>query len=52
MQYRPYDRTMRRCHARDLLLQVQNYCNYNYLPLELKPEFLDLVVENYFTVIS
>ncbi len=50
--YRPSGRPLRRCHPRDLLLQVQNHCNYNGLPLELKPEYFDLVVENYFTVVG
>jgi len=50
--YRPPGRPLRRCHPRDLLLQVQNYCNYNGLPLELTPAYFDLVVENYFTVVG
>lgn len=50
--YRPLNRPLRRCHPRDLLLQVQNYCNYNSLPLEMKPQYLDLVVENYFTIVG
>ncbi|HEV3203827.1 MAG TPA: ATP-binding protein [Gemmataceae bacterium] len=50
--YRPINRPMRRCHPRDLLLQVHNYCDYNELALEMKPELLDLVVENYFTVVG
>jgi hypothetical protein len=32
------------------LLQVRNYCVYNDLPLELKPEYFDVAVGNYFTV--
>jgi hypothetical protein len=50
--YRPHRRPLRRCHPRDLLMQVQNYCNYNDLMLEMKPQYLDLVVENYFTVVG
>jgi hypothetical protein len=47
--YRPVGRAKRRCHARDLLLQVRNYCRYRGLPMELRPEYLDIAVNNYFT---
>jgi predicted ATPase with chaperone activity len=50
--YRPHGRPRRRCHPRDLLLQVHSYCAYNDLPMEMKPEYFDLVVENYFTVVG
>jgi predicted ATPase with chaperone activity len=50
--YRPKQRPLRRCHARDLLLQVHCYCTYNDLPMSMKPEFLDIAVENYFTVVG
>ena len=39
--YRPAGRPMRRCHPRDLLSQVQNYCRYNDLPMEMRPEYFD-----------
>ena len=45
-------RPLRRCHPRDLLVQVQNYCAYNDLPVEMKPDYFDVVVENYFTVVG
>ncbi|HET6880740.1 MAG TPA: AAA family ATPase, partial [Pirellulales bacterium] len=32
--YRPLDRGLRRCHPRDLLGQIRNYCVYNELPIE------------------
>jgi predicted ATPase with chaperone activity len=48
--YRPLGRHMRRCHPRDLLLQIHSYCSYNNLPIEMRPEYFDVVVENYFTV--
>jgi predicted ATPase with chaperone activity len=48
--YRPVGRPFRCCQPRDLLLQVRNYCCYHELPLELKPEYLDFAVGNYFTV--
>jgi predicted ATPase with chaperone activity len=50
--YRPLRRALRRCHPRDLLMQVHNYCKYNALPMELRPEYFDLVVGNYFTVVG
>jgi hypothetical protein len=50
--YRPYGRALRRCHPRDLLGQVRNYCNYHDLPIELRPEYLDRVVPSYFTVVK
>ena len=43
-------RPFRCCQPRDLLLQVRNYCIYNDLPLELKPEYFDFAAMNYFTV--
>ncbi len=46
--YRPQNRAMRRCHPRDLLQQVRNYCVYNDLPIEVRPEHLDRVVGCYF----
>jgi predicted ATPase with chaperone activity len=50
--YRPIKRPLRRCHPRDLLLQIHSYCAYNDLPMELKPEYFDMVVDNYFTVVG
>ncbi len=48
--YRSVNRPFRCCQPRDLLLQVRNYCVYNDLPLELKPEYFDYAVGIYFTV--
>jgi predicted ATPase with chaperone activity len=50
--YRPSNRPRRRCHPRDLLLQIHNCCAYNDLPMEMKPEYFDQVVANYFTVVG
>ncbi|HEV3236443.1 MAG TPA: ATPase [Gemmataceae bacterium] len=50
--YRPLQRPMRRCHPRDLLMQVHNYCSYNDLPMELNSSHFDLIVDNYFTVVG
>jgi predicted ATPase with chaperone activity len=49
--YRPVNRPLRRCHPRDLLLQIHNFCTYNDLPVEMRPEYFDQVVGNYFTVV-
>ncbi len=48
--YKAINRPFRCCQPRDLLLQVRNYCVYNDLPLEMKPEYFDIAAENYFTV--
>lgn len=48
--YRAAGRSFRCCHPRDLLHQVKSYCNYTGLPCEVKPEYLDLAVENYFSI--
>jgi predicted ATPase with chaperone activity len=50
--FRPLRRPLRRCHPRDLLLQIHNYCSYNDLSMEMKPDYFDLVVNNYFTVVA
>jgi predicted ATPase with chaperone activity len=47
--YRECNRAMRRCHPRDILSQIQNYCRYNDLPFEILPEYLDRIVNRYFT---
>jgi predicted ATPase with chaperone activity len=49
--YTPSKRPLRRCHPRDLLSQIRNYCLYNGLPMEMKPEYFDRVVHSYFTVV-
>jgi predicted ATPase with chaperone activity len=49
--YRESGRPLRRCHPRDLLSQVRNYCAYNDLPLEMSDEYFDRVVQSYFTVV-
>ena len=50
--YTPVGRPLRRCQPRDLLQQVRNYCVYNGLPVEMKPEHFDKIVSGYFTVVS
>jgi predicted ATPase with chaperone activity len=44
-------RRMRRCHPRDLLSQIRNFCLYNDLPVEIRREYFDRVVKSYFTVV-
>jgi hypothetical protein len=48
--YRPVGRPFRCCQPRDLLAQVRYYCLYHSLQPELRPEYLDFAVENYFAV--
>ena len=43
------NRRMRRCHPRDLLSQIRNFCVYNELPMEMRPEYFDRVIKSYFT---
>ena len=44
-------RAMRRCHPRDLLGQIRNFCAYKDLPMEILPEYFDRVVNSYFTIV-
>ncbi|MEZ6086623.1 MAG: AAA family ATPase [Pirellulaceae bacterium] len=48
--YLPVNRPFRNCQPRDLLLQIRNYCLYNGKPIELRNEYFDFAVENYFSV--
>jgi predicted ATPase with chaperone activity len=50
--YHALGRPMRRCHPRDLLGQVRNYCVYNDLPMEMRPEYFDRVIKSYFTMVT
>lgn len=47
--YRPQNRPRRRCHARDLMQQVRNYCIYNELPFEMRPDYFDEIAPGFFT---
>ena len=44
-------RGMRRCHPRDLLGQIRNWCVYKRIPMEMTNELVDRVVRSYFTVV-
>lgn len=48
--YKPINRPFRNCQPRDLLLQVQNYCRYHDREIELRNEYFDYAVENYFSI--
>jgi predicted ATPase with chaperone activity len=50
--YQPYGRPLRRCHPRDLLAQIRNYCAYHDIPVEMTDEHFDRVVRSYFTALS
>lgn len=50
--YQPTNRPLRRCQPRDLLTQIRNYCVYKGFPMEMRPEYFDLVVGSYFTVVA
>lgn len=45
------NRPLRRCHPRDLLQQIRNFCVYNELPMEMLDEYFDRVVKSYFSVV-
>ena len=49
--YRPLKRHLRRCQARDLLLQIRAYCNYARLPMEMRREYFDRAVKTYFATV-
>jgi predicted ATPase with chaperone activity len=46
--YRRTGRPLRYCHARDVLLQVKNLCEFHELPKELSEATIDVAVLNYF----
>ncbi len=46
--YRAKGRALRRCHPRDLLLQVKSLCAYRGERLDMRMEFLELACKNYF----
>lgn len=50
--YRPTGRALRRCHARDILKQVNNYCTYNDIPFEMRADYFDRIAEGFFTEVE
>ncbi len=49
--YRPLKRAMRRCHPRDLLKQILNYCTYRDITAEMRPDYFDRVASSYFAMV-
>ncbi len=47
--YQGRNRPLRRCHPRDLLTQVSNFCKYRKMPLAIRPEYLDQACKSYFS---
>ncbi|TWU51886.1 ATP-binding protein [Rubripirellula reticaptiva] len=47
--YGETNRNLRRCHPRDLLTQVANFCKYRKLPFAIRPEYLDQACRSYFS---
>jgi hypothetical protein len=47
--YRHANRPFRRCHARDLIHQIQCLCSYRGVPCELRDSHVDQAVRNYFS---
>lgn len=45
-------RTMRCCHARDLLQQIKHYCEFKGYPVEMTAERVEIAVRNYFGAIG
>ena len=50
--YRSNGRPLRRCHPRDLIQQVRNYCTYNDLRFEMQAEIFGRVATGFFTRIE
>lgn len=49
--YRSANRSLRRCHPRDLMSQIRNYCRYHSLPVEMRPEYFDRAAQGYFAMV-
>ena len=47
--YQSSHRNLRRCHPRDLLTQVANFCRYRKIPMVIRPEYLDQACRSYFS---
>jgi hypothetical protein len=47
--YQSSGRNLRRCHPRDLLTQVANFCKYRKIPMAIRPEYLDQACRSYFS---
>ncbi len=49
--YRRVGKPLRRCHPRDLLTQVKNYCAYRRMPLKLRGDSLAQACRSYFNTL-
>ncbi|KAA1257839.1 hypothetical protein LF1_03290 [Rubripirellula obstinata] len=47
--YKETERPLRRCHPRDLMTQVANFCRYRKMPMTVRPEYLDQACRSYFS---
>ena len=47
--YEKTGRPPRRCHPRDLLKQIENFCRYRRLKPAIQPEYLDRACRSYFS---
>jgi predicted ATPase with chaperone activity len=50
--YTERKRPLRRCHPRDLIDHVTNYCEYHEQPQRIEEKRIDHAVANYFTALS
>lgn len=48
--YHTPGRGLRFCHPRDLLRQIEHYCNVHEVPPAVTPERIDVAVQNYFSI--
>ena len=49
--YERSGREVRRCHPRDLLTQVANFCTYRKMEKTIRPEYLDQAFRSYFSAL-
>jgi predicted ATPase with chaperone activity len=47
--YQRSGKKLRRCHPRDILMQVRNFCTYRKMEPTLRPEYLDQACRSYFS---
>jgi len=50
--YQAHGRRLRCCHARDLLMQIENLCSLLNAPRQVTRESLDAAVKNYFAMMD
>lgn len=47
--YKKTNRPLRRCHPRDLLTQISNFCKYRKIKKVLRPDYLERACKTYFS---